>query len=321
MFTKAPLVITMRKKLYISTIVVLFLILFNAIFILKTDYSESSYETKINELSRTDAQAYILPVWDVSYFPIQDTAIQAPVIKAKAGVVYDVKSGRYLFSKNINEKLPIASLTKILSSIVVAEKLNFKDIITIPKEAVKVDGERQDLYFGERLTVEDLLKMMLIKSSNDAAYALRIYASQNNIDFLKEMNEMAQEIGMLNSYFKDPAGLNDEAFSNAEDIVKLSKKLLTYPSLVLIMSKTALDIKSIDGRLHHMESTNKLIGEIPDIIISKTGYTDDALGCMVLIVQVSGDNDRIISIVLGSSERFNDIKKLVEWTKQAHRWN
>ena len=311
----------MHKKLYISTIVVLFLILFNAIFILKTDYNESSYKIKINEFSMTDAQAYILPVWDVNYFPIQDTSIPAPVIKAKAGAVYDVKSGRYLFSKNIQEKLPIASLTKILSGIVAAEKLNFKDIVTIPKEAIKVDGERQDLYFGERLTVEDLLKMMLIKSSNDAAYALRAYAGQINIDFIKEMNEIAQATGMLDSHFKDPAGLNDEAFSSVADVIKLSKKLLNYPSLALIMSEAALDIKSIDGRWHHVESTNKLIGEISDILISKTGYTDDALGCMALIVQVSGDNDKIISIVLGSSERFTDIKKLVEWTKQAHRWN
>lgn len=311
----------MRKKLYISTIVVLFLILFNAIFILKTDYNEFDYETKAGELSKTDAQAYILPVLGVSYFPIQDTSVSAPAIKAKAGVVYDVKSGRYLFSKNIQEKLPIASLTKILSGIVVAEKLNFKDIIIVSKEAVKVDGERQDLYLGERLTVEDLLKMMLIKSSNDAAYALQIYAGQTHIDFIKEMNEMAQEIGMLDSHFKDPAGLNDEAFSNADDVIKLSKKLLGYPSLVSIMSEAVLDIKSVDGRLHHVESTNKLIGEISGILISKTGYTDDALGCMVLIVQVSGDNDKIISIVLGSSERFADIKKLVEWTKQAHRWN
>lgn len=311
----------MRKKLYISTIVVLFLTLFNAIFILKTDYNESNIETRIHELSMTDAQAYILPISDVSHFPIQDTSVPAPSIKAKAGVVYDVKSGRYLFSKNIQEKLPIASLTKILSGIVVAEKLNFKDIVTISKEAVRIDGERQDLYLGEKLIVEDLLKIMLIKSSNDAAYALWIHASRNNIDFLKEMNEIAQEAGMLNSHFKDPAGLNDEAFSSVDDVIKLSKKILNYPLLVSIMSEAVLDIKSIDGRLHHIESTNKLIGEIPGILVSKTGYTDDALGCMMLIVQVSGDDDRIISIVLGSSERFNDIKKLVEWTKQAHRWN
>ena len=311
----------MSKKLFLITIVILVLILFNVFFIFRTANHENITHTSAEEIATTDTQAFLLPVFEVSYFPILDTNIASPVIKAKAAVVYDVNSGRNLYAKNISQKLPIASLTKILTSIVANEKLNFKDIVTVSKEAIKVDGARQDLYLGERLTVKDLVKMMLIKSSNDAAYALASYAKTNNIDLIDEMNKVANGLGMLSSHFKDVAGLNDEAYSNSEDMIKLVRRLLEYPALVAIMSEKEVDIKSIDGIVHHVETTNQLLGEVPGILAGKTGYTDDAMGCMVLVVQTSDGNDRIINIVLGSSERFNDTKNLIDWINKAYRWH
>lgn len=310
----------MSKKLYISTIVVLVLIVFNVFFIFKTANHENGNSSFVDQVSTDNTQAFILPVSEVSYLPILNTDIPPPVIKAKSAIVYDVNSSRYLFSKNINEKLPIASLTKILTAIAVADKLNFKDIVTITKESVKVDGEKQDLYLGERLTVEDLVKIMLIKSSNDAAYALSVHAKNNSLDLVEEMNKIAVELEMFNSHFKDPAGLNDEAYSSAEDMIKLVRRLLEYPALLTIMSQKEADIKSIDGIAHYIQTTDQLLGEVAGIIGGKTGYTDGAAGCMLLIVQVSDKNDRIISIVLGSSERFTDTQKLIEWTRQAYRW-
>jgi len=310
----------MSKKLYLSTIVILVLILFNVFFIFRTANHENDNRSVVPSLENSNAQAFILPVSEVSYLPILDTDVSKPVLKSKSAIVYDVNSGRYLYSKNISEKLPIASLTKILTAIAVVEKLNFKDIVTVPADAIKVDSERQDLYLGERLTVEDLMKMMLIKSSNDAAYALSFYAKSIGVDLIKEMNKRATALGMLNSHFKDVAGLNDEAYSNAEDMIKLVRELLDYPTLLIIMSQKDVDVKSLDGIAHHIETTNQLLADIPGILAGKTGYTEDAMGCMVLVVQVSEDNDRIISIVLGSSERFMDTKKLVDWTRQAYRW-
>src|SRR3989344_4637586 len=310
----------MSKKLYLSTIVILVLILFNVFFIFRTANHENDNRSVVPSLENSNAQAFILPVSEVSYLPILDTDVSKPVLKSKSAIVYDVNSGRYLYSKNISEKLPIASLTKILTAIAVVEKLNFKDIVTVPADAIKVDSERQDLYLGERLTVEDLMKMMLIKSSNDAAYALSFYAKSIGVDLIKEMNKRATALGMLNSHFKDVAGLNDEAYSNAEDMIKLVRELLDYPTLLIIMSQKDVDVKSLDGIAHHIETTNQLLVDIPGILAGKTGYTEDAMGCMVLVVQVSEDNDRIISIVLGSSERFMDTKKLVDWTRQAYRW-
>lgn len=310
-------------KWYVVTTVVLFLIVFNFIFILKSaNYDQAQLASQSqNHSPLNNAQAaFILSPSEPSYIPILDTNVPLPEIKAKAAIVYDVNSSRYLYVKNIDQKLPIASLTKILTAIAVIENLNFKDVVSIPQSALKVDGEKQDLYLGERLMVEDLVKMMLIKSSNDAAYALAEHAKKNNIDLIQKMNAKAAELGMYDSYFKDSAGLDDEAYSNAEDMVKLVKYLLTYPKLLQMMSSKTATVISLDDIEHHIQTTNRLLEEIPNILGGKTGYTEGALGCMTLVVEVSPKGDKIISIILGSDERFTDMAKLVQWSQQAYKW-
>lgn len=311
----------MSKRLYSVTITIVILILFNVFFILRTNNnSQQATTTDAHLLNTTNSQAFILPISEVSYMPILNTNIPPPDIMAKAAIVYDVNSGRHLYTKNIDEKLPIASLTKILTAVTVLEKLNLKDITTIPQEALKVDGQKQDLFLGERLLVEDLIKLMLIKSSNDAAYALVAHARNNGIDLMSEMNKKAVSLGILNSRFKDSAGLDDEAYSSADDIVKLVKHSFEHPKLWEIMSQESATVKSLDGIEHNIQSTNQLLTQIPGILGGKTGYTEGALGCMILVVQVSSKGDKIISIILGSTERFTDTRKLIEWSTQAYKW-
>src|SRR3989338_1165394 len=309
-------------KLYLVTIVILVLVVFNVVFMLKSANYDQAYLPEPQTKSTIDnAQAaFILPISEASYIPILDTNVYLPVIDAKAAMVYDINSSRYLYAQNIKEKLPIASLTKILTAIAVIENLNLKDVVSVSNTAIKVDGEKQDLYLGERFIVEDLVKMMLVKSSNDAAYALTEHAKANNIDLIQKMNLKAADLGMYNSYFKDSAGLDDEAYSSAEDVGKLVKHLLTYPRLLNILSQQSTSIKSLDSIEHHIQTTNRLLGEVPNVLGGKTGYTEGALGCLVLIVEVSSKNDKIISVILGSNERFTDTTKLVQWSQQAYKW-
>ena len=163
---------------------------------------------------------------------------------------------------------------------------------------------------------------MLVESSNDAAYALRFYASSSGVDLIGLMNRKAVELGMLNSIFRDPAGLNDDALSSSEDIIKLVIYSLKFDELWATLGEKTASVYSIDGKIEHkINSTNQLLGIIPDIIGGKTGNTDKALGCMLLVVDIPGKNDKIISIVLGSAERFTDTEKLVNWTKRAYSWD
>lgn len=271
--------------------------------------------------SLNSTQAYIFPIAESSYLPVLNTAIERPVLSAKSAVVYDTRSSRFLYSKNPDDRLPIASLTKLLSAVVVFENLSLDDIVRVPKEAVRVDGEKQTLYLDENIRVKELLKMMLVESSNDAAYALMQYASSRGLNPIGLMNKKAVELGMSNSIFHDPAGLNDDALSTSADLVKLVKYSLKFDELWLILGGKTMKTYSVDGKIEHqVNSTNQLLGVIPDIIGGKTGYTDGALGCMILVVDVPGKNDKLISIVLGSSERFTDTEKLINWVKRAHTW-
>jgi len=170
----------------------------------------------------------VLPISEPSYLPVLNTAIERPQLTAKSAVVYDMRSSRFLYSKNPEDRLPIASLTKLLSAVVVLEYLNPDDIVIVSKESIKVDGEKQTLYLDERIKVGELLKMMLIESSNDAAHALKLYASSLGVDLISFMNKKAVELGMNDSIFHDPAGLNDDALSTSEDLVKLVKYSLHH---------------------------------------------------------------------------------------------
>src|SRR3989338_4033422 len=179
----------MQSKLYVLAISLVGLIIVNVFFIVDASPKVNLTNT---EPAFNSYQAYILPISEPSYFPIYNSKIEKPVIDAKAGIVYDTRSGRFLFTKNSRIKLPVASLTKILSAIVVLENIDTKEAVVIPKEALKVDEEKQSLYLGEEITVQNLLKLMLIESSNDAAYALSWYANGKGINFVNKMNDKAK---------------------------------------------------------------------------------------------------------------------------------
>ena len=307
------------NKLYILAVMLAGLVIVNVLFVMDSSRKNNLANA---EPAFNSSQAYLLPVSEPSYFPIYDSRTSKPLIDAKAGLVYDTRSGRFLFAKNPRIKLPIASLTKILSAVIVLENFDIKETVIVPKEALRVDNEKQSLYLDEEITIQNLLKLMLIESSNDAAYALAWHANSNGINFVDKMNEKAQSLFMNDSRFLDPAGLNDDAFSTAEDLVKLVRYAIKYDLIWDILTEKNIVVKSVDGKIEHkVENTDQLLGVIPDIFGGKTGYTDGALGCMILVVDIPDKNDKLISIILGSRSRFEDTKKLIDWVKEAYRWD
>lgn len=266
-------------------------------------------------------QAYVLPLAEPSFFPILDSRIPAPEIGAKSAAVYDIQSGRYLYDKNSRQRLPVASLTKIMTAVVVIEKFNLNDSVIIPISAVKVDGEKQDLYASESIRVDDLLKMMLVDSSNDAAYALEAYAQGKGIKLVDAMNEKARDLALNDTYFLDPAGLSDDGYSTSQDMVKIARYAMRHEMIWESLRQKELSVQSLDGKIIHiLKNTNILLGALPNIIGGKTGNTDNALGCLILLVSVPEKNDILISIVLGSNDRFGETEKLINWVKSAYRW-
>lgn len=308
-----------RVHAAIIAIVVLFAV---NIFLAVINYGNRTFPSLSVGISADyEGQAYILPIAGPNYIPILDSSIPRPEISAKSALVYDTRSSRFLYEKNGNAKLPIASLTKIMSAVIILENLNLEDIVTVSEDSIRVDGEKQDIYLGEKLTVRNLLKLMLIESSNDAAYAAAAHAKKTGIDFVGLMNLKAVSLGMTDSFFIDPAGLDDKGYSTAQDLVKLVEYSLSYPEIWDISAEKTAIVESSDERIKHaIKSTNRLLGLIKDIIGGKTGYTEGAGQCMILVTSVPDYPSKLISIVLGSDDRFEDTQKLIEWTRTAYRW-
>lgn len=311
----------MRLKIYATTITIIVLFAVNIFLAVRNSQDIPLSDLMPLNVYSSRTQAYVFSISEPNYIPILNANIPRPVISGKSALVYDTSSNRFLYEEGTDSKLPIASLTKILSAVVTLERLNSNDIVTITEKSIKVDGEKQDLYLGEKLTVRNLLKLMLIESSNDAAYALVEHAKNLGIDFVDEMNVKARNLDMRNSIFTDPAGLDDGAYSTAKDLVKLVQYSLNYEEIWDISAEKTAIVESSDERIKHsITSTNRLLGLVKDIIGGKTGYTDGAGQCMILVASVPDYSGKIISIVLGSNDRFGDTQKLVEWTRTAYRW-
>ncbi len=267
-----------------------------------------------------NAEAFVLPITQPNYLPIRDFNVAEPIINAKASGLYDVEADKFLYTAQVTRHLPIASITKLMTSVVVREHFDLNKVITITKDSVNVDGNGADLNVHEQLTGHDLLRMMLIKSSNDAAYAFAHAAQEQSIDLVTAMNDKAKELGMYDTKFLDPAGLDDTAYSTVEDLVRLTRYIATkHHDLWSIMTTPSDDIIAFDGTFsHHIVNTDQLLGQIPHIIGGKTGFTNLAMGTMLLVV--SQENDTLISVVLGTKDRFAETKHLIDWAKTAYRW-
>jgi len=314
----------MRLKSILPTILLGSLLLIAGFFVclIEIQKGQPVQPTPARNNEARSGQAFLLPVSETSYLPVRDFNIPEPVLEAKAAALFDVRSGRSLYSKNPNQRLPIASVTKLMSALVILDNLDLNDVFTVPAEDINVDGKGADFYKNEQLRGADLFKIMLIKSSNDAALAFATAAQKAGIDFVAKMNEKAQAIGMANTRFADPAGLNDQdAFSTASDLVKLVRYAARYDLISQALRTKSATVTSIDSKaVHNLVNTNQLLGQIPDVIMGKTGYTDNALGTMALEVGINEGRDTIISVILGAKDRFTETKKLIQWSKSAYRW-
>lgn len=247
-------------------------------------------------------------------------------IEAKVVISVEIDSQgneKILFEKSSQQLLPIASLSKLMTALIIFDlngTYNLSQLITITKEAVEQEGSSKygDLKAGESLSVENLLYIMLIESSNDAAFALTEPIGEKG--FIGLMNIYAKELGLKNTYFVNSTGLdpddsrNSPNYSTAEDLVKLTKYILrNYPQIFEITINQSYEVLMPNGLTHHFipENTNKLLGEVPDIIGGKTGWSFSAGGCLLLVIENSKNNSYLINIILGAKDRFNEMRKLI----------
>lgn len=243
---------------------------------------------------------------------------ETPEIEAKSVISVKIdKQGneKIIFEKNSDEILPIASLTKLMTAFVALEYYDSSEMAKISKEAVAQPEDFGQLKVGERLSVENLLYITLIESSNDSAYALSELMSKEA--FVDLMNIEAEYMGLKNTYFTDPAGYDSENRSTVKDLVKFTRYLLDKrPEIWEITVNPEFELYDPDGVFHHqLLTTNEIINEFPEIIGGKTGYTLEAKGCLILVLKDKRTENIFINIILKSDNRFEDMKKLINYVR------
>lgn len=235
----------------------------------------------------------------------------------KSAYLTDTLTGQVLYEKNSEEKLPIASVTKIMTSLLVFEalaagKISYEDTVTVSEHAASMGGSQVYLEPNEQMSVKDLMKSMMISSANDATVALAEHVAGSVETFVGMMNNRAAELGMTNTRFKNPHGLDEEGhYSCARDVAYMTRELLTHED---VTNFTTVWMDTIRDGSFGLSNTNKLIRYYSGATGLKTGFTNAAGFC--LSGTAMRDGLHLIAVVLGgetSNERFGTVKKMLDF--------
>ncbi len=239
-----------------------------------------------------------------------------PAINAKAYILIDANSGKILAEKNSEEQLPPASLTKMMTLYVISnalknEQIHLTDMVRISQEAWKTGGSRMFVKEGQSVSVEDLLKGIIVDSGNDACVAMAEHLGGSETGFTDVMNQQAKNLGMVNSYFTDSTGLpNPELHTTAKDLAILGRALVNdFPEYYHWYQQKWFTFNGI-----RQPNRNRLLWRDSNVDGVKTGHTNEAGFC--LVSSAKRDNMRLIAVVLGSpneTARADDSERLLNY--------
>lgn len=247
--------------------------------------------------------------------------------KTTASLIGDANSGALFIAENIDEALPIASISKLMTFLLVKEKIaegkfKLEDKVKVSVTASSEEGSSLDLKAGEEISVKDLLDGLMIVSGNDAAVALAELVGETESKFVTMMNDKASELGLKNATFINASGLTKNGQDNkmsTRDIFTLSKTIIEkYPEVLEYAKTTVLEQPS---RNFKKESTIPLVGEVEGVDGLKTGHTDEAGYCLVSTMKIKkGESEfRIISVLMGAktkADRAQYMKDMLNYAKQ-----
>ena len=252
---------------------------------------------------------------------LSKSKIFAIEISSPSAVVICENTGRILYDKNANQKRPMASLTKLMTAIIFVENCRMNEIIQIDKNACYIGGSEVGLVPNTQISAKDLLTGMLLPSGNDAATQIAIHIAGSTENFAKMMNIRAKELGLTNTKFVTPHGLdNEDHYSTAYEMALISKYARNYKEIRDIVQTKYATI-TINNNQKQLKNTNALLFDYPYTTGMKTGFTDDAGRC--LSASASKDNLNLIAVVLGSESsqiRFSETKQILEETFEKYNY-
>lgn len=235
-------------------------------------------------------------------------------VSAHAAVLLEPTSGDVVYARNGTERLPMASTTKIMTTLVALNKAeDLKRSYAIPQEAVGIEGSSIYLQAGEHLTLEELLYGVMLESANDAATAVAILVSGSVENFANEMNAMAVSLGLADTHFTNPHGLDDpEHYTTALNLAKLAAYALDDPTFAKIVSTTRYTIPLQDGEgTRVLVNHNRLLRHYTDVIGVKTGFTKTSGRCLVSAAEQNGV--RMVAVTLDAPDDWQDHRTLLDY--------
>jgi D-alanyl-D-alanine carboxypeptidase (penicillin-binding protein 5/6) len=242
------------------------------------------------------------------------SASAPPVIDAPAAIVIDARTGERLYAKDADDSRAIASTTKLMTAAVALSRAKPSDVFTMPPYAATPGESKLGLRTGERMTFHDLLRAMMLPSANDAAFDVAVNVGGSETRFVRLMNERARALGLTETHYSTPVGLDDAAnYSSARDLARLAALLLHNRTFARVVNMPSATLQS-GSRPRTIVNRNDLVARYPFVDGVKTGHTLDA--GYVLVGAAAGNGAQVVSVVLGTpsmSARDADSLALLKW--------
>ncbi len=251
------------------------------------------------------------PFPTVLHTPPPSTA--APKLRAQAALLQTAATGQVLFAKQPDHRQPIASLTKLMTALLTVGNRSLDHVVTVAPDAVGQSGSSLGLVAGEHITVRNLLYALLLQSANDAAVALADDVAGSSAAFVDRMNAKATSLGMGDTQFRSPNGLDDNGYSTAADVAHLMRAVLDRPALRTVMAAKVHTIPNPAGPARVVQNRDALLWLYPGAFAGKTGFTTAAGFCLVAAAERSGRE--LVAVVLGepSDVTFDDVAILLDY--------
>jgi len=287
---------------------------------------QNFYLTINTSYQKPQTRSLNFPLSLVAPYPIESKNIKPPPLTAHSFVVLDRDSSVLIYGRNENLRLLPASTVKIMTALVSLDYYKLSDVLTVGK--LEVNGETIKLVEGEKMTVENLLYGLLVASGNDAALVLAQNYPGGQINFVQAMNQKAQDLNLTHTYFANPTGLDsnkegkiltDFSYTTALDLARLAAFALKNENFLRFVSTTNITISDIQGKIFHkLDNVNELLGKFSGVKGVKTGWTEEAGECLVGYTE--RDNHGLITVIMGSQDRFGETTKLVNWVFGNFQW-
>jgi D-alanyl-D-alanine carboxypeptidase (penicillin-binding protein 5/6) len=254
-------------------------------------------------------------LWRPSVKKTTSSSQAMPVITATSALTYDLTDEKLLYAKDIHKRLPLASLTKIMTAIIALDSMSLDKKITVTESASTIGENSMGLSRGETLTLSDLLYGLILHSGNDAAETIAQNSPFGRENFVYLMNKKAEELGLSNTRFTNPSGLEGDGmqYSTAYDLLVITRHALSYPEFAKVAATVEYEIPyTSEHKAFYLYNETNLLTSYPGVKGVKTGYTEEAGLCLVTYLEYKGR--KIVGVLFDSASRRSEMAEILDYS-------